>query len=157
MHTYHVHTCIHRCTHTHTTCSHANVTPLCLHILLCMNTSIKCTFMYSRFHNQTFCVLCLMSRSHAKDLVCRRTMNKMQRAILECCMQQLAYMILQNLFCTAAPFIVLSSSFTQRSLYETHTKGFSRVPGLFPIFLHGDPFIYCFFPIVLHGDLHVEK
>ena len=50
-------------------------------------------------------------------------------------------MILQNLFCTAAPFIVLSSSFTQRSLYETHTKGFSRVPGFFLVFLHGDPVV----------------
>ena len=51
-------------------------------------------------------------------------MNKMQRAILgphSVCMQGL--MILQNLFCRAAPFIVLSSRFAQRSLYEAHTKG----------------------------------
>ena len=33
-----------------------------------------------------------------------------------------SYMILQNLFCRVAPFIVLSSSFALRSLYEAHTK-----------------------------------
>ena len=32
------------------------------------------------------------------------------------------YMMLQNLFWRAAPFIVLSSSFAQRSLYKAHNK-----------------------------------
>ena len=87
--------------------------PLCLHILLCMNTSVK----------RTFSVFVIAYLSHAlyptswsrkKDLVCGRTMNVLGPHSVA------TYM---NLFRRAAPFIVLSSSFTQRSLYEAQTKG----------------------------------
>ena len=70
-----------------------------------MNTSVKRNI--QRFRNQTFRVRC------AKDLVCGRTMGP----------HSVAGSDLYDLFCRAAPFIVLSSSFAQRSLYEAHTKG----------------------------------
>ena len=49
-------------------------------------------------------------------------MNEMQRAILGPHSVACSDFLLQNLFCKVAPFIVLSSSFAQRSLYEAHTK-----------------------------------
>ena len=59
----------------------------------------------------------------AKDLVCGRTMNKCGELYWGLIVLHAAtYMILWNLFCRAAPFIVLSSSFAQRSLYEARIQ-----------------------------------
>ena len=158
MHTYHVDTCIHRCTHTHTTCSHAYVTPLCLHVLLCMNTSIKRTFMYSRFHNQTFCVLCLTSRSCAKKIwSADEPWIKWSELYWSVACSNLRTWYYKN--CSVQQRLSLCSVLALHSVPCTKhiQRNSPEFQAYFPFSNMGIPSYTAFFPIVLLRDLHVEK